>query len=92
MVGAIVGLAMGEGIHLLHEEAIIGDLWFNLGTVMNWICSFMLILGLIYLVTNAWWIRRSMTRPPRSLDELLMPELKEQARLLDDDVPDIRDQ
>jgi len=43
--------------------------------VVLWMCTLMVVIGLGYLVVNAWWIRRTLTRPPPPLDEVLMPKL-----------------
>jgi hypothetical protein len=35
----------------------------------------MAVIGLAYLVINAWWIRQSLRQPPPSLGELVLPVL-----------------
>ena len=47
-----------------------GDLA-TIGTVITWISSAMLYLGLVYLFMNSCWIRNAIIRPSRTLEELL---------------------
>lgn len=81
MVAALLGMASGEGISLLCSADLLSAAWPITGAILRWVCGFMLILGLVYLTVNAWWIRRSMIRPSRSLDELLMPELEDEVEV-----------
>jgi len=84
MVAALVGMTVGDGIQLLYEAKMVGDLWLEVAEVLRWVCGFMLLVGFVYLLANVWWIRRAIARPPRSLDELLMPAIRDQVRLPDD--------
>ena len=34
----------------------------------------MVVIGLAYMVLNAWWIRSAIRRPPPTLEQLLTPE------------------
>jgi len=74
MVAAIVGIAAGHAFHLVAKTA--GGLRHlePLGTVIVIISTLMLVIGLLYLVVNAWWIHRSLRCPPPPLDEILRPE------------------
>jgi hypothetical protein len=74
MVAAIFGTAAGHAIHLVAATA--GGLRYleTLGTVIVIISTLMLVIGLLYLVVNAWWIHRSLRCPPPSLGEILRPE------------------
>lgn len=47
----------------------------NIGRVVMWTSNLMILIGLSYMVVNAWWIRRSLRRPPPPLDQVLMPQL-----------------
>jgi hypothetical protein len=60
--------------HLAHERMIPANLG-QIGTVVVWITTLMLLIGMLYLVVNTWWIRRSLRKPPPPLDELLLPKL-----------------
>lgn len=46
-----------------------------IGQIVLWVGHFMVLIGLAYLVVNAWWIRRSLCRPPPPLDQILMPQV-----------------
>ncbi len=70
---AIVGIALGQVIQLTSELIGRGGGLLTVGTVITSISAFMLLIGLFYLVVNAWWIRRSLRRPPPSLDQILGP-------------------
>jgi len=41
------------------------------GTLVLWACMGLLVMGTGYLVVNAWWIRRSILRPPPRMDEVV---------------------
>jgi len=51
------------------------DVVITLSGVVLWMSTLMVMIGLVYLVLNAGWIRRSLHRPPPPLDEVLMPKL-----------------
>jgi hypothetical protein len=74
MVAAIFGTAAGHGIHLIAATAGGPRHLETLGTVIVIISTLMLVIGLLYLVVNAWWIHRSLRCPPPPLDEILRPE------------------
>jgi hypothetical protein len=44
-------------------------------TIIIWMSTFMVLIGLTYLVMNAWWIRQALRRPPPLADQILMPQL-----------------
>lgn len=46
-----------------------------LATIVLWMSMFMVVVGLSYVVLNAWWIRRALRRPPPPTDQLLIPPL-----------------
>ncbi len=73
MVAAIIGIALGQVIRLTWELTGRGGGLLTVGMVISSISAFMLLIGLFYLVVNAWWIRRSLRRPPPSLDQILGP-------------------
>ncbi len=74
MVAAIFGTAAGHTIHLVAATAGGPRHLETLGTVIVIISTLMLVIGLLYLVVNAWWIHRSLRCPPPAMDELLRPE------------------
>jgi hypothetical protein len=55
----------------------------TLGSVLLAACMLMLIIGLAYLVLNAWWIRQALRRPPPNLDEVLQPRMPNETWALD---------
>jgi len=74
MVAAILGTAVGHAIHLIAATAGGPRYLDTLGTVIVIISTLMLVIGLGYLVVNAWWIHHSLRCPPPALDEILRPE------------------
>jgi hypothetical protein len=70
IIAAIVGVMVGEGLRL--AGAVIGaEGMITLGRVIIWICMLMLVIGQGYLVLNACWIARALTRPRPALREVL---------------------
>jgi hypothetical protein len=74
MVAAILGTAVGHAVHLIAATAGGPRHLETLGTVIVIISTLMLVVGLGYLVVNAWWIRHSLRCPPPALDEILRAE------------------
>lgn len=73
MIAAGIGLGVGELVRLL-AVAVELEVMQAFGTVVMWISTLMLVIGLIYLLVNAIWICRSLHRPPPTLQELLEAE------------------
>ena len=72
MIGAVIGLGAGETLQLVARATAGGTAPLaTLGTVITAISALMLVIGLLYMVVNAWWIRRSLRRPPPGWDEIL---------------------
>ncbi len=72
MIAATIGMAAGQVLRLL-ADAMNLDALATLGVVATSICTLMVVIGLLYLVVNAWWIRRSLRCPPPRLEEILGP-------------------
>ena len=72
MIAATIGMAVGQVIRLV-AGAMDLDALATLGVVATSICTLMVVIGLGYLVVNAWWIRRSLRCPPPRLEEVLGP-------------------
>ncbi len=72
MIAATIGMAAGQMLRLL-ADAMNLDALATLGEVATSICTLMVVIGLVYLVVNAWWIRRSLRCPPPRLEEILGP-------------------
>jgi hypothetical protein len=70
MIAAGIGLGVGELTRLLAVAAEL-EVMQAFGTVVLWISTLMLVIGLVYLLVNAIWICRSLRRPPPTLQELL---------------------
>jgi hypothetical protein len=47
----------------------------TLGSVILSASMFMVLIGLAYLVMNAWWIRQALRSPPPAIDEVLLPRM-----------------
>jgi hypothetical protein len=76
MIAAMLGNAFGHAIHLLASLAGEARFLATLGTVVIVISTLMLVIGLVYLVVNALWIRRSLRFPPPAWDQILRQERK----------------
>ncbi len=74
MVAALAGVAAGQGVNLIAYAAGGARYLATMGTVVIAISTLMLLIGLVYLAVNAWWIRRSLLRPPPRWDEILREE------------------
>ena len=77
MIAAAIGLGVGELLRLLGLALELVVLR-TFGTVVMWISTLMLVIGLFYLLANALWIGRSLRRPPPTLQELLEGEVQEE--------------
>jgi hypothetical protein len=73
MIAAGLGLGIGELVRLVAVAAEL-EVMQAFGTVVVWISTLMLVIGLIYLLVNAIWICTSLRRPPPTLQELLEAE------------------
>jgi len=72
MIAATIGMAAGQVLRLVAEAMELE--WLSmLGVLATSICTLMVVIGLGYLVVNAWWIRRSLRSPPPRLEEILGP-------------------
>lgn len=47
----------------------------TVGQVVAAASMFMVLIGLAYVVGNAWAIRRALRRPPPALDQVLLPHM-----------------
>lgn len=73
MIAACLGVAIGNLIRLVGLSVPGGASLAALGAVLSWVSALMVLIGLLYLVVNAWWIRRALRRPPPPIDEVLAP-------------------
>lgn len=73
LIGAIAGAVLGQAIRHLSIDGALPRGWDSIGQTIVWICAFMIVIGLGYLMVNAWWIRRALRRPPPPMDTVLLP-------------------
>jgi hypothetical protein len=74
LTAAIAGTLMGATVYYLSQWRILSrDVGMMIGSVIFWISMFMLLIGLVYMVINAWWIRQALRKPPPPMDEVLLP-------------------
>lgn len=58
-----------------------GWVWLEIvGQTIFAVSAALLLLGLLYLIVNCWWIRSSLRKPPPRLDELLRATTAAQVR------------
>ena len=76
---AVGGAMLGNVIGHLSRAAWLAGPWrfgvHTIGSVVLAMSMFMVLIGLAYLVVNAWWIRRALLSPPPALDEVLLPRM-----------------
>ncbi len=80
MLAALAGIAVGELVRWL-AAAQQSNVWMVRGTILFSASGLMIIIGLLYMVGNAWWIRADLRRPPPVLDQLLLPNLPRDTRV-----------
>lgn len=84
MIAAVIIIIVGQILQIIAEALKVEPLY-TIGTVVIWICNFMILVGLIYLVVNTWWMRRSLRRPRPTYDQVLLPPLPADATLAEVD-------
>lgn len=75
VLGAMVGVLI---IHLTRFEWFPGSWRYGMqmvGRVLAGASLFMILIGMAYLVANAWSIRAALRRPPPAIDQVLMPRM-----------------
>lgn len=75
IIAALVAGFLATMLHYLARMQWLPRMWINLSRMAIWASHFMVLIGLGYLVVNAWWIRRSLRRPPPAMDQVLAPNL-----------------
>jgi hypothetical protein len=73
IIGAIAGAMLGTALQHLAHDGVLPRGWDYIGRVVLWICTFMILIGLGYLMVNAWWIRSALRKPPPPMDQVLLP-------------------
>jgi hypothetical protein len=79
MMLAVAGAMLGNLIDHASHATWLAAPWrltvHTIGSALLAMSMFMLVVGLAYLVANAWWIRQALLRPPPALDEVLLPRM-----------------
>lgn len=70
MIAALAGAGLGQVLLLIALAGRVGALR-TFGYLVTTISALMLLIGLVYLVVNVWWIRRSLRCPPPRLEEVV---------------------
>lgn len=75
IIAAIATGFAGATLYYLCRMNLLPRDWTSIMRTLVWASHFMVLIGLTYLVMNAWWIRRSLRKPPPPLDQVLAPNL-----------------
>jgi len=78
MIVAVLAGAVSLTVRRLGVDGIVPAAVRSTGTLVFLVCCLMLLVGLAYLVMNAWWIRREIRAPRPGLDEALREPLPDQ--------------
>ena len=73
MIAAIGAAAVGRLIRHFADAGMLPTAAITMGNMIIWISTGLALVGMVYLVINAWWIRRALRQPPSTIDELLVP-------------------
>jgi len=75
LFAAIAVSMVGAAMQYLTVRRLAAEVVGGIGTLLVWASMLMLVIGLAYLVMNAWWIRTALRRGPSSIDQVLLPPL-----------------
>jgi hypothetical protein len=73
MMVSALGVAVGSALRYLSTFDPFPEYLRGLGMIIVGVSKLMLLIGLGYLLVNAWWIRRVLRKPPPRLRDLLQP-------------------
>lgn len=73
MLAAVVGVAVGVLVQAIAPAIPRTRSIEGLGEVVIAVSMLMLIIGMLYLLLNAWWIRAALRQPPPPMDAILGP-------------------
>jgi len=73
MIVSALGVAAGSVVRYLSTLEPVPEMIHGLGLMLVGVSMIMLLIGLGYLLVNAWWIRRVLRKPPPQLRDLLQP-------------------
>ena len=71
MLGAVVGVAVGILICAIAPATPRSRSIEGLGEVVIAVSLLMLVIGLLYLLLNAWWIRVALCKPPPAISAIV---------------------
>ena len=71
MIGAMLAAITGELVRLVAERLGSFPTIETMAMVATWMSVLMLLIGLIYLVVNGWWIRKALCKPPPKISMIL---------------------
>lgn len=75
IIAAVATGFAGALLHYLSRAGWLPREWSSVMRALVWASHLMVLIGLAYLVMNAWWIRSSLRKPPPALDQVLAPKL-----------------
>lgn len=84
MMVSTLGVSAGSACRYLSTFEHVPEKLDELGVIIVGVSMLMLVIGLVYLLVNAWWIRRVLRKPPPRLRDLLQP-MPEWRRSLSED-------
>lgn len=73
MMVAALGVVIGSLCRYSGTMGAVPGIVPNIGLILVLVSMVMLLIGLGYLLVNAWWIRRVLRKPPPRLRDLLQP-------------------
>ncbi|MCA9297364.1 MAG: hypothetical protein KC983_12625, partial [Phycisphaerales bacterium] len=78
LIVAILAGTIGSILSILAGHDIVPSPIGATGSVVKWVCVLMVLIGLGYLMVNAWWIRQEIRAPRPGLDDVCKVPLPDQ--------------
>lgn len=75
VIAALVAGFLAAMLHYFARMQWLPRMWINLSRMAMWASHFMVLIGLAYMLVNAWWIRQALRKPPPAVDQVLAPNL-----------------
>lgn len=73
LIAAIAFGLIGQACRHLAAHRFISHNFIFIGSTVLWASTLMLVIGLVYLSVNAWWIRTALRKPAPPVDQVLLP-------------------